>query len=71
MASTDECDFLDTCPIFEQFRTEGAKNVWKSLYCQGSKQEQCERRRLRIEGKEVPLLLLPSGTYLFSPVHRI
>jgi hypothetical protein len=71
MEATDQCDFLDVCPIFDQFKTEGMKNMWKSLYCQGSKKEQCARRRLKMQGKEVPVSLLPSGRYFDAPLHPV
>jgi hypothetical protein len=71
MEATDQCDFFDTCPIFDQFKTEGMKNLWRSLYCRGSKQERCARRLLRTQGEEVPLSLLPNGRYLDAPAHPL
>jgi len=60
------CKYVNTCPIFARFKSEGAKNFWISLYCTGSKQERCERFKLREWGKDVPITLLPNGKHLES-----
>jgi len=60
----NDCEYLDKCPIFALFKSEGAKNVWISFYCQGSRQEECARKLLKKDGKEVPRTLLPNGSYL-------
>jgi hypothetical protein len=59
-----ECEFLEKCPIFNRFRTEGAKNVWIGFYCKGVQQSSCVRRLLKKAGKEVPITLLPNGSHL-------
>jgi len=56
------CEYFRDCPIFEKFSLESTKNVYIILYCKGSKMEECARRKLRKEGKEVPLNLLPDGS---------
>ena len=61
-----DCEYLEKCPIFARFKVEGAKNVWIEFYCKGSRQEECARKKLKKEGKEVPQSLLPNGTHLGS-----
>jgi hypothetical protein len=56
-----KCEFLEICPIFARFRLEGIKNYWIDMYCVGTKQDQCARKALRKQGKDVPPTLLPSG----------
>jgi len=59
-----ECEYLPSCPIFARFKADSTKNFWIEVYCRGSKQRECARRKLREAGKEVPLTLLPNGTHL-------
>jgi hypothetical protein len=56
-----DCSYLNTCPIFQKFKNEGAKNFWINQYCQGPKQDECERKKLATQGQEVPADLLPNG----------
>lgn len=58
------CVYLEKCPIFKKFRSEGLANVWISTYCQGHKMEQCERRILTKKGIPHPITLLPNGKHL-------
>ena len=60
----EDCDFLDTCPIFAKFKIEDLKNYWISMYCKGNKQEECARKILRKQGEEVPKSMLPNGQHL-------
>jgi hypothetical protein len=60
----EDCEYLEGCPVFARFRVEGAKNFWIRLYCQGLKQEECERRKLANVGELVPETLLPNGKHL-------
>ena len=61
-----DCEYLEACPIFAQFKNEGIKNFWIQLYCKGSKQDDCARKSLKDAGQEVPQTLLPNGTHLDS-----
>ncbi len=60
-----DCEFLEKCPIFNRFRSEGIANVWIGKYCKGSNAD-CERRKLRESGGQVPVTMLPNGSYLSS-----
>lgn len=57
------CEFLEKCPIFEKFSSEGLANFWIGKYCQG-KPEKCERKKLRLSNQDVPKTMLPNGTHL-------
>lgn len=58
------CPYLNSCPVFSRFKQAGLKNVWIRFYCQGSKQKECARLKLREQGEEVPENLLPNGEFL-------
>ncbi len=66
MPTVMDCEYLATCPIFAKFKNEGLRSMWIALYCQGTKQQECERKRLKKGGREVPMTLLPNGTHLKS-----
>ena len=59
-----DCEFLEKCPIFAKFKIEDLKNYWIHMYCKGTKQDDCSRKILRKQGKEVPKTLLPNGQHL-------
>jgi len=61
-----DCPYLDDCPIFAKFSSEGLANIWISGYCKKDGGRNCERKKLRDAGKEVPITLLPNGTHLAS-----
>jgi hypothetical protein len=59
----DSCEFLKTCPIFEKSKMGAVTGAFIFLYCEGPKMADCERRKLKKEGQEVPLSLLPNGEF--------
>jgi len=59
-----DCPFLERCPVFKKFKSEGLANYWISIYCKGENQDECERKKLAETNQQVPLGLLPNGTYL-------
>ncbi|MCD6455453.1 MAG: hypothetical protein J7K81_01490 [Methanophagales archaeon] len=61
-----DCPYLDACPIFAKFSSEGLANIWISGYCKKNEGGDCERKKLKDGGKEVPITLLPNGTHLKS-----
>ncbi len=61
-----ECEFLATCPVFAKCTTGAIKEVFNIKYCKGSQLENCERRKLKKAGSEVPATLLPNGKHLAS-----
>lgn len=60
------CEFLEKCPIFERTKKGILDKVFITLYCEGPQLEKCERRILKKNGKDVPLVLLPTGEYYDS-----
>jgi len=62
--STADCQYLNGCPIFAQFKQEGLKNIWIRHYCQGWKQKECARLKMREQGETPPKNLLPNGEFL-------
>lgn len=63
MTDSKDCEFLATCPIFSLSSSEEVESSWLACYCRIAR-ERCERRRLQLEGQEVPATLLPDGTHL-------
>jgi hypothetical protein len=61
-----ECEHLKNCPIFEKCKTGLIENIFGELYCKGPKMDQCARKKLKKEGKNVPINLLPNGEYIDS-----
>lgn len=58
-----ECPNLETCPVWQRFKTD-LKLLWVKVYCLGDKQCECERKKLKAQGKDVPMELLPNGKYM-------
>jgi hypothetical protein len=71
------CEFLEECPMFVQFSTEGVKSFWIEMYCKGSQHKNCARKKLRARGEQIPDTLLPNGKHLHSlsgvslPQHQV
>lgn len=59
-----ECEFTPKCPVFEKCQTGVIKAVFSIKYCKGFQLDECERRKLKKAGKEVPPNLLPNGEFL-------
>lgn len=57
------CEFFEGCPMFKYFCTS-AESLYRLAYCEGV-YVICERRALRLAGKEVPVNLLPQGAKLW------
>ncbi len=58
-----DCEYLEHCVVWKRFNTD-SKFVWIKRYCQGDKQSQCARKKLKADKAFVPEALLPSGEYL-------
>ncbi len=54
------CTHSKSCQLYAQFAMEPSLRLWKQRYCLGE-YEQCARYQLALEGKSVPLTLLPNG----------
>lgn len=54
------CTHSKTCQLYAQFAMEPSLRLWKQRYCVND-YEKCARYQLALEGKSVPLALLPNG----------
>jgi len=60
-----ECPHVSTCPMYSLLTLSGTLKAWQTRYCKADYAE-CARYKLSIEGKPVPLNLMPSGALLRS-----
>ncbi|MHB8347615.1 MAG: ankyrin repeat domain-containing protein [Acidiferrobacterales bacterium] len=60
------CSHTKNCELFPQFALNPALKVWQVHYCEGEF-AQCARYQLSLEGKAVPLNLLPNGKRVETP----
>lgn len=60
------CPNMEGCALYPQFLSEALARPWISNFCQG-RFERCERYKLTLEQKPVPLTLLPNGMNLTVP----
>lgn len=65
-ATVESCPHAVNCPLFPTFKLNSLLNVWKLSYCDGA-YATCARYRLSMEGKHVPLTMLPNGKQLTLP----
>lgn len=54
------CSHTTNCQLYAQFAADASLKLWKQHYCEGMF-DQCARYKLALEGKPVPLTLLPNG----------
>ncbi|MFP3873920.1 MAG: ankyrin repeat domain-containing protein [Thiohalophilus sp.] len=54
------CSHTANCQLYAQFAADASLKLWKQHYCEGVF-DQCARYQLALEGKPVPLTLLPNG----------
>lgn len=54
------CSHTSNCQLYAQFAADASLKLWKQHYCEGI-YDQCARYKLALEGKPVPLTLLPNG----------
>ncbi len=54
------CTHSKDCQLYAQFAMEPSLRLWKQRYCI-DEYEKCARYQLALEGKSVPLALLPNG----------
>ncbi|MDR9435753.1 MAG: ankyrin repeat domain-containing protein [Thiohalophilus sp.] len=54
------CSHTTNCQLYAQFAADASLKLWKQHYCEGLF-DQCARYQLALEGKPVPLTLLPNG----------
>ena len=57
------CTHCDNCQLYAQLAMEPALRLWKQKYCEEIFDE-CARFKLAMDGKPVPLTLLPNGKKL-------
>jgi len=61
---TNDCSFLSECSVLKNCRSEGVRNMWTKLYCKTKKQDECHRKLLFNQNKDVSEFLLPNGNFL-------
>ena len=64
------CPRIGSCPLFKAFSVKSSLKLWQSFFCEGA-YERCERYKLVVEGKPVPLQLLPNGRTLDVPLEQL
>jgi hypothetical protein len=57
------CPHAEACALYGLFLSEGALQVWKTLFCSGHF-DRCVRYQASLEGKTSPNNLLPNGKLL-------
>lgn len=57
------CSHTTSCQLYPMLAMEPALLLWKKHYCEGDF-EKCQRYKLSLEGKPIPLTLLPNGKKL-------
>lgn len=57
------CTHNASCPLFAQFAMEPSLKVWQQHYCEGEFKK-CVRFQNSLQGKPVPITLLPNGKVL-------
>ena len=63
------CSRMTSCPLLKEFSIKASLLVWTRSYCEGDF-SRCERLKLAVEGKPMPLNLLPNGKLLAVPPDR-
>lgn len=57
------CPHCKSCELYPLISGSGALNIWQNYYCQGN-YEACKRYQSALDGKKIPVLLLPNGKLL-------
>ena len=57
------CEYWEECSrtLFERLQYDSLRSFWTNLFCSGPKREECARKLLFGEGKQVADTLLPNG----------
>mgnify|MGYP006969395789 CR=1 FL=1 len=59
------CSHAANCELYGQFLLKSALRIWQVRYCQSeTKSKECARYRASLEGRTVPITLLPNGKTL-------
>ncbi len=57
------CSHIESCELFPELTTNSALKVWQTFYCSGD-YSKCERYKKALEGKAIPITMLPNGKVL-------
>ena len=57
------CSHIESCELFPELTTNSALKVWQTFYCSGN-YSKCERYKKALEGKAIPITMLPNGKVL-------
>jgi hypothetical protein len=59
------CPLTDICPLYPLFTSEELLEIWKIAYCEKPQgYAKCERFKIRQQGDDPPVDLLPNGDTL-------
>lgn len=61
------CSHTTSCELYVQFAADPSIQLWKTHYCD-SDYKRCARYALSLQGKAVPLTLLPNGKQIHTAV---
>ncbi|NMB75228.1 MAG: hypothetical protein GYA21_08865 [Myxococcales bacterium] len=61
--ASKQCPHAADCPLFAAFQVRAFLRIWQMNYCDATF-ERCVRYQRIVEGKEVPLSLMPNGKQL-------
>lgn len=57
------CPHKSVCELFPLISGSGALHIWQNYYCDGN-YEGCKRFQSTLDGKKIPITLLPNGKTL-------
>ena len=58
-----DCPHVPTCRMYALLKLAGSLETWQARYCMAG-YTQCARYKLALEGRSVPINLMPNGAYL-------
>lgn len=60
---TRDCSHIASCKMYALLKLAGSLETWQARYCRAD-YTQCARYKLALEGRPVPLNLMPNGALL-------
>ena len=68
MSHGRECPQVRNCPMYALFRDAGTLKIWQMRFC-SAEFKACERYKRSVQGRPVPLNLLPNGEVMRHVEH--
>jgi len=63
--SDESCPHMTSCEMYVLLKLSGSLKTWQTRYCRADYKD-CARFRMSLEGRRVPLNLMPNGAFLKS-----